>query len=123
MVYIAEEMWKKELRTDELGEYVKYLDTGKELKDVPANRRGAYKKWEGSSRVEAGLLYYRTQIRIVVPYQSRERVLHAFHRRPESGHRGFRKTMAALAKCYYWPGMAKDVKRYVNQASQDIKVD
>jgi hypothetical protein len=59
-------MWKKELKEDgELGEYVTYLDSGKDLRTVPQERHKAYKKWEGSYRVEAGLLYYRTQVRSI----------------------------------------------------------
>ncbi|CAI7885774.1 unnamed protein product, partial [Closterium sp. NIES-53] len=40
-------------------------------------------------------------------------LLEEFHDVPYAGHFGSNKTLAGIAKYYYWPGMAADVQQFV----------
>ena len=54
--------------------------------------------------------------RICVPHNSalRTEILYEFHDVPSAGHVGRDRTMAALAKHFWWPHMTRSVKAYVN---------
>ncbi|CAI7801731.1 unnamed protein product, partial [Closterium sp. NIES-54] len=43
----------------------------------------------------------------------RQILLVEFHDVPYAGHFGSNKTLAGIAKCYYWPRMAADVQQFV----------
>ncbi|CAI7812261.1 unnamed protein product [Closterium sp. NIES-53] len=43
----------------------------------------------------------------------RQILLEEFHDIPYAGHFGSNKTLAGIAKYYYWPGMAADVQQFV----------
>lgn len=47
----------------------------------------------------------------------RERVLKEVHDNPSAGHMGIRKTITRATARYYWPGMFRDIKRYVRQCT------
>ncbi|GAA5994101.1 hypothetical protein JCM11641_000412, partial [Rhodosporidiobolus odoratus] len=67
----------------------------------------------GFSRGAEGLLLFEDS-RIVVPkvHEVRETLLHDAH--DALGHLGPRKTLSSLSQSFYWPGMSKDVLRYVS---------
>lgn len=46
---------------------------------------------------------------------SRERVLKENHDSATAGHLGVRKTGDRIANRYFWPGMFRDIKKYVSQ--------
>jgi hypothetical protein len=64
--------------------------------------------------VAGGLLYYKGD-RLYVPADRtlRTRILHECHDTPLAGHVGKDKTMEAVKRRFYWPGMDADVAAYV----------
>ena len=50
---------------------------------------------------------------VLVPLCLRAFILRRYHGLPVSGHLGVRRTLKALAREYYWPGMHRDVKRWI----------
>lgn len=65
-----------------------------------------------------------TAWKLCVPRHERSRVLHENHDSPEAGHGGIAKTSHRVAVRYYWPGMFRDVAKYVKscQRCQQYKV-
>ncbi|GFU73928.1 transposon Ty3-I Gag-Pol polyprotein [Trichonephila clavipes] len=49
----------------------------------------------------------------VIPKHLRADILRHFHDAPTAGHLGFAKTLTGYAKRFYWPGMYRNVVRYV----------
>jgi len=60
-------------------------------------------------------LYYNTrnESRIYLPQAVRTRCMEELHDAPFSGHKGTAKTLAALQRLYWWPGMTGDIAKYV----------
>lgn len=73
----------------------------------------------------AGKLYYKG--RLYVPNQNsiRNLILDEYHRSHYVGHPGYQKMVTTLRKGYYWPGMKKDVARYLARCleCQQIKAE
>jgi hypothetical protein len=118
-IQIDQEIWRNELQLDEeLKEFVRYLMNDANPSMIAKTKRKKFKDLEGHYRIEDGILFHRSEVAgqqvgaVVVPYKFREQVLNEFHRRPESGHLGFRKTLGAIRRCYFWPKMSQDIKRY-----------
>lgn len=55
----------------------------------------------------------RTQDQILVPESLRAFILRRYHGIPVSGHVGRRRTYSQIRNSYFWPGMSKDVGRWV----------
>ncbi|XP_044317448.1 uncharacterized protein K02A2.6-like [Drosophila rhopaloa] len=53
--------------------------------------------------------------KLCVPSSNRVRVLRECHDAPTAGHLGVRKTISRLSQRYFWPGMFRDAKRYVQR--------
>lgn len=51
--------------------------------------------------------------KLVIPREFRSQVLKECHDEPQSGHLGIAKTFLRISQKYYWPGMFRDVARYV----------
>ncbi|XP_033236139.1 uncharacterized protein [Drosophila pseudoobscura] len=76
-------------------------------------------------RSESGQLYRRlhtvpeeedsTPWKLCVAAEHRRRVLKECHDHPTAGHLGIRKTSTRVAQKYYWPGLFREVARYVRQ--------
>lgn len=45
----------------------------------------------------------------------REKVLNENHSEPTAGHLGTRKTVARIGKNYYWPGMSRDISKFISK--------
>ncbi|KAH8338901.1 hypothetical protein KR059_011070, partial [Drosophila kikkawai] len=85
-------------------------------------------------REENGQLYRRiglqpeeeeyTPWKLCVGSDYRQRVLEECHDHPTAGHLGIRKTSNRVAQRYYWPGLFRDVARYVRHCTscQKFKV-
>lgn len=65
----------------------------------------------GPYKSENGLLL--RDGRIYVPKEHRLRVLQVHHDHKLRGHPGIRKTQQMILQTYFWPGIHRDVKRYV----------
>ena len=50
---------------------------------------------------------------LVVPASLRPFVMHRFHSLPITGHKGGSKTTNLIAARYYWPGLYKDVRKWI----------
>ena len=55
------------------------------------------------------------QERFYVPRSEalRGEIIHAHHDHPTAGHPGHYKTLELVSRNYFWPGMSKDIRRYV----------
>ena len=61
----------------------------------------------------AGRLRYRSRLYIPASDNLRLHVLRQAHDAPAAGHPGRAKTLELIAREYFWPGMQKDVERYI----------
>ncbi|GFW76456.1 transposon Ty3-I Gag-Pol polyprotein [Trichonephila clavipes] len=55
----------------------------------------------------------------VIPKHLRADILRHFHDAPTAGHLGFAKTYDRIRKRFYWPGMYRNVVRYVMHSEVD----
>lgn len=60
-----------------------------------------------------GLIHPYKDLRFYVPSSLRSTLLKYFHDHPMAGHLGITKTLGRLQKRVYWPGLRRDVKKYV----------
>lgn len=51
--------------------------------------------------------------KLVVPLEHREAVMKECHDEPTAAHLGAQKTIDRVLDRYFWPGMSKDIKKYV----------
>lgn len=72
---------------------------------------------KGFSLLDGRLLY---KNRIFVPQSTdwRAKILHEFHSTLAAGHSGYLRTLNRLARNFAWPGMRRDVKRFVASCDQ-----
>jgi hypothetical protein len=79
--------------------------------EVPEGERPcAYKRLDDGLIVHEG---ERGKQRAVVPDSLRRAVITAYHNNILAGHQGGRRTTQQIARDFFWPGMAKDIKRWV----------
>ncbi|XP_025264171.1 uncharacterized protein LOC112637817 [Camponotus floridanus] len=55
------------------------------------------------------------QWKICIPTPVRKAVIHQYHDEPTAGHLGIAKTIARIAERHYWPGMFRDIAKYVRR--------
>jgi transposase len=53
------------------------------------------------------------RVQMVIPLPYREALIKSLHDSPFAGHMGVAKTTQRVQRFYFWPGMVKDIKRYV----------
>lgn len=53
--------------------------------------------------------------KLCVPENLRARVLHENHNAVTAGHMGVAKTIARISRLYYWPGMYRDIAKYIRR--------
>ncbi|KAK9701035.1 RNase H-like domain found in reverse transcriptase [Popillia japonica] len=56
-----------------------------------------------------------TPWKLCIPKSERPRILKEIHDAPEAGHLGITKSIARAANRYYWPGMFREIRRYVQK--------
>ena len=61
------------------------------------------------------VIYYKGHIYLVPGSKLREKILHATHDSPLSGHRGFLKTYRTVREHFTWRGLKGDVLRHVQE--------
>ena len=64
----------------------------------------------------------KADIQIVVPEMYRRDILKMAHDMPMAGHMGVERTLQRIRKRFWWPGVAKDVKNYVQSCPECQKV-
>eukprot|EP00253_Pinus_taeda_P029145 PITA_29145 len=83
------------------------------------------KNQQGYKMDDAGMLYYKQ--RLYVPDQNsiKNLILDDFHISHYAGHPGYQKTITAIRKNYYWPGMKSNVAEYLARCleCQQIKAE
>lgn len=66
---------------------------------------------------KSGLIYFGEHIFIPTESQLVSPLLTKFHYSPIEGHSGIKGTLARISTSFYWPGIYRDVKQFVNQCS------
>jgi hypothetical protein len=59
--------------------------------------------------------------KLVVPLDFRARVLEENHDLPHEGHLGITKTFLRISQDFYWPGLFRDVVKYVNLMMEAVR--
>ncbi|MCH88698.1 hypothetical protein A2U01_0009589, partial [Trifolium medium] len=74
-------------------------------------------KMQQKFQIRGGLLYFKDRLFIPAEADLITSLLQEFHSSPVGGHSGIQATLARLSATFYWPGMYKDVKQFVNACS------
>jgi hypothetical protein len=72
-------------------------------------------KYEGYQMTEGGLLTYRDRLYIPNRDDLKRFIMDELHKRPYTGHPGYQKMITATRKQFYWPGLKKDIAKYLAQ--------
>ena len=72
---------------------------------------------------EDGLLTYKGRIYIPDVADLRRIVMDEIHQAPYFGHPGYQKTIATARKQYFWPGMKKDMAKYISRCMKCQQVN
>jgi hypothetical protein len=82
-------------------------------------------KYEGYQTTEGGLLTYRYSLYIPNCDDLKRFIMDELHKRPYIGHPGYQKMIIATQKQFYWPGLKKDVAKYLAQCieCQQVKAE
>ena len=102
----SEKIAKMQLKDDTL---IPYLNMAKEDKEV--NNWLIHK--ECLHRVRSHRNWKSRTIQLVLPKQLRPQILEAYHDDLLGGHCGYLKTASKIAQWYWWPGMHKEIKKYI----------
>ena len=83
------------------------------------------KTYEGYKMEEDGLLTSKGRIYIPNVAYLRRVVMDEILQAPYSGHLGYHKTIATARKQYLWPGMKRDLAKYISRCMkcQQVKVE
>lgn len=63
-------------------------------------------------------LYIINDVRRIEDKDDRKVILNDFHLLPTSGHAGMRRMVNNIKKYFYWPGLERDVREFVNKCSK-----
>ena len=66
-------------------------------------------------RVMDEVIYFRDMIFLIESSKLKEKILHASHDSPLSGHQGFSKTYRAIRERFSWKGLKEDVLQHVRE--------
>ena len=64
---------------------------------------------------KGGLLTYRDRLYIPNGDDLKRFIMDELHKRPYTGHPGYQKMITATQKQFYWPGLKKDIAKYLAQ--------
>ena len=68
-----------------------------------------------SFEVKDKILYYNGRVCVPKFGEHSLSIMNNLHDIPIAGHPSFQKTYMAVKRHYYWPGMKKDIKEYVER--------
>jgi hypothetical protein len=82
-------------------------------------------KYEGYQMAKGGLLIYRDRMYIPNRDGLKRFIMDELHKRPYTGHLGYQKMVTATRKKIYWPGLKKDIAKYLAQCieCQQVKAE
>lgn len=86
------------------------INSGKEYKNFKVNKEGLLTKLLNEKEL------------LVIPTVARKGVMLASHDIPTSGHYAAQSTLNRIQQFYWWPSMADDIKKYVDQCEVCWKV-
>ena len=71
------------------------------------------------------MLTFRGKIYIPNYVDLKELIMNEYHRSNYAGHPGYHKMLTAIRKIYFWPGMRRNIAKYLNKCSesQQVKVE
>jgi hypothetical protein len=72
-------------------------------------------KYEGYQMTKGGLLTYRDRMYIPNRDDLKRFIMDELHKRPYTGHPGYQKMITVTRKQFYWPGLKKDIAKYLAQ--------
>jgi hypothetical protein len=72
-------------------------------------------KYEGYQMTEGGLLTYRDKLYVPNCDDLKRFIMDELHKRPYTDHLGYQKIITATWKQFYWPGLKKDIAKYLSQ--------
>ena len=83
------------------------------------------KRYEVYKLEEDEILTYKGRIYIPDVADLRRVVMDEIHQAPYSGHPGYQKKVAITRKKYFWPGMKRDMAKYISRfmKCQQVKVE
>ena len=111
---------KRELATTSRAEMDPFIEQIKQAYDRdPVAHAQRQALWKGFDRNRQGLLLFSG--RIYVPIRTRTKFVELFHELPAHGHAGIAKTLARMARDYYFPGMRAEVKKVVLKCDTCIR--
>jgi hypothetical protein len=70
-------------------------------------------KYEGYQMTKGGLLTYRDRMYIPNCDDLKRFIMDELHKRPYTSHPGYQKMIIATRKQFYWPGLKKDITKYL----------
>jgi hypothetical protein len=70
-------------------------------------------KYEGYQMTERGLITHRDRLYIPNCDNLKRFIMDELHKRPYTGHPGYQKMINATQKQFYWPGLKKDIAKYL----------
>ena len=121
------EMYELQRSDRSLKPYFDYL----EKRELPNNKRLARELVLSESNFtidEKGLLCYLPlnvsrnrfvpNFRVVIPKSLRSDIMSSFHDEPLCGHLGTTKTLCKLRQRFYWRGMTKDIRHFVDSCEE-----
>ncbi|RXN06801.1 gag-pol fusion [Labeo rohita] len=107
----------KRLLTDQGTEFVNKLPNG-----LTRREKFIFLRRAKSFAIENDILYYvrkdGTLAKVVSTKECAQEIFEQFHSRPIGAHCGIQKTLDAISKRFYWPGMSVNIKHWVTHCAQ-----
>jgi hypothetical protein len=107
-------------RTDIKSRISKAANTDLQYKDLVAKlQQGKMpQKVENYNLETNGPLLYKNRIYVPNVQELKLMILNEMHNVPYVGHPGYQKTVAAVKRHYFWPGMKKEIVEYIARVSE-----
>jgi hypothetical protein len=71
-------------------------------------------KFNYFEKKEDGILMYKGKVHVSNSSELKNAVLREMHNVPYVGHPRYQKTIVAVRRQYFWPGMKKEVANYID---------
>ena len=124
--FSREDLIKMQRNDPDIGIILRWMTTSEQkptrelVHDKSPAVRNLWLSWSQLKLVD-GLLYKRhdtnskltTTLQLVVPLKLRDRILHANHSSPMSGHLGIKKTLSRIQRSFYWHNMKDSVRLFI----------
>jgi hypothetical protein len=111
-------------RTDIKGRILEAANTYLQYKDLVAKlQQGKMPQKVENYKLETdGILLYKNIIYVPNVHDLKFMIFIEMHNVPYTGHPGYQKTVAAVKSHYFWPGMKKEIVKYIARCMEFHKV-